>query len=181
MQENDGKPFIRFDVEGKGSVFSLVIPAGVDITKQPLLGRYNSANQPDTALDTEDADFSGSILVAEDDPANQMLITKLLEKMGFKVTIAEDGNKALQKALTQSFDLILMDIQMSIMNGYEATEALRKEGISTPVIALTANAMKGDREKCITAGCDDYISKPIDQDELRRVLKKYLAAENVSA
>ena len=120
-------------------------------------------------------------MVAEDDPANQMLITKLLEKMGFKVTIAEDGNKALQKALTQSFDLILMDIQMSIMNGYEATEALRKEGISTPVIALTANAMKGDREKCITAGCDDYISKPIDQDELRRVLKKYLAAENVSA
>ena len=166
---------------GKGSVFSLVIPVGVDVEKQPLLDKSSSANQPDSTLDTENSNFSGSVLVAEDDRTNQLLITKLLEKMGFAAAIAEDGKIAVEKTLSQSFDLIFMDMKMPNMDGYEATKALRDKGVSVPIIALTANAMRGDREKCIAAGCDDYLTKPIDKDELRRVMKKYVSAESVSA
>ena len=93
--------------------------------------------------------------------------------MGFEVTIAEDGNEAVQKALTQEFDLILMDMMMPNMNGYEATEQLRKEEITTPIIALTANAMKGDDKKCIEAGCDDYLSKPIKATDLYDVIDRW--------
>jgi hypothetical protein len=103
-----------------------------------------------------------------------VLIKSLLNKMGLEVTIAADGNKALQKALTRQFDLILMDIQMPHMNGYEATRALRKEGITTPIVAQTAYAMKGDDKKCLEAGCNDYLPKPIDCERLVAILAKYL-------
>ena len=88
--------------------------------------------------------------------------------------IAEDGKEAIEKALQQSYELIFMDIQMPKMDGYEATRKLRQEGITTPIIALTAYAMAGDADKCIEAGCDDYISKPIDKEELRKILSKYV-------
>ena len=106
----------------------------------------------------EQVEFSGRCLVAEDNPTNQVLIKTLLEKMGLEVVIAEDGNKAVQEVLSQHFDLIFMDIQMPNMDGYEATKVLRGEGITTPVIALTAH---GDMEKCLSVGCDDYLAKPI--------------------
>ena len=167
--------------EGKGSVFSLVIPACADTEKQQHLDISNSVNQPDTVVMTEDIKLSGTVLVAEDNRANQMLITKLLEKMGFGVALAEDGNIAVQKAMTLSFDLIFMDMKMPNMDGYEATKALRDKGVSVPIIALTANAMRGDREKCIEAGCDAYLSKPINKEELKRILCQYAGAESVSA
>ena len=75
---------------------------------------------------------------------------------------------------SDKFDLILIDIMMPHMNGYEATKALRKEGITTPIVALTANAIKGDDKKCIEAGCDDYLAKPINRDKLLKKLQKYL-------
>lgn len=103
-----------------------------------------------------------------------MLIKSLLNTMGLEVTIAADGNEVLQKAFTRQFDLILMDIQMPYMNGYEATKALRKEGITIPIVAQTAYAMKGDDNKCLEAGCDDYLAKPIDHSQLVAVLGKYL-------
>jgi CheY-like chemotaxis protein len=121
--------------------------------------------------------LSGRILVAEDVETNQKFIKALLTRMGMEVTIASDGNVALQKALTQQFDLILMDMQLPHMNGYEATKALRKEGIATPIVALTAYAMTEDRGKCLKAGCDDYLSKPVDQEKLQRILSKYLLAK----
>jgi CheY-like chemotaxis protein len=165
-------------VEGKGSVFSLTIPANVDVTKQTASGIQ--AIVSDTTprhTNTDQPEFSGNILVAEDVPTNQVLIESLLERLGLRVTIVEDGNQALQKVLTQQFDLIFMDMTMPHMNGYEATEAIRKEGITTPIIALTANAMKGDDKKCIEAGCDEYLAKPIDRRELLKMMTKYLPSK----
>jgi signal transduction histidine kinase len=166
---------------GKGSVFSLIIPAGLDVTKQPLLDRYNIASHTNMGREqTEQPEFSGRVLVAEDVVTNQMLIKSLLKPMGLEVTITADGNEALQEALTHEFDLILMDIQMPYMNGYEATRAIRKEGITTPIIALTAYAMKGDDKKCFEAGCDDYLAKPLDRKKLSKILRKYLSAKSTA-
>jgi len=123
---------------------------------------------------SEQVNFSGSVLVVEDIPVHQLLIKKLLEKMGLQVRIAADGNEAIQKALSKSFDMIFMDIKMPCMNGYEATKALRKQGVTTPIIAVSAYAMKGDEKKCIEAGCDAYIPKPIDRRELLKIIGKYL-------
>ena len=117
----------------------------------------------------ENSKFSGTVLVAEDDRTNQILIRRLLEKMGYTITIAEDGIIAVQKGLADSFDIIIMDMQMPNMNGYEAAMKLRGAGIATPIVALTANAMKGDKEKCLDAGCSDYLAKPIGKDDLRPV------------
>jgi CheY-like chemotaxis protein len=98
----------------------------------------------------------------------------MLEKMGFEVTIANDGRQAFEIVSRQPHDLILMDIQMSGMNGYEATEAIRRKGIRIPIIALTANAMKGDDKKCFDAGCDAYVSKPVNRIKLHELMKKYI-------
>jgi CheY-like chemotaxis protein len=122
------------------------------------------------------------ILVAEDNAINQRLIKRLLEKAGFAVELARDGKEALDtfinlnKAgnLPDKLDLILMDIQMPIMDGMEATRAIKKIDKDIPVIALTAHAMKGDREKFLAAGMDDYISKPIDKAMLFEIIKKYV-------
>ena len=165
--------------EGKGSIFSLVIPAGIDVKKQSLEDRGNIEAHIDTTEDKiQQLKLSGHVLVAEDVETNQMLVKSLLNKMNLEVTIAADGKETVQKALAEKFDLILMDIQMPHMNGYEATEKLREEGIKTPIVALTANALKGDREKCISAGCDDYLPKPIDRQQLMEKILKYLPQEN---
>ncbi|MBA7706916.1 Signal transduction histidine-protein kinase BarA [subsurface metagenome] len=134
--------------------------------------------EPDTSETTERVKFSGRVLVAEDSQSNRMLIKLLLEKLDLQVTMAQDGKEAVDKALSQPFDLIFMDIQMPNMDGYEATRALRLNGLKTPIIALTAYAMKGDDEKCISAGCSDYIAKPVDRETLLRVISKYLPSKS---
>jgi len=164
---------------GKGSVFSLVIPAGVDISSQPFMDRNNIAGHwQDSSDKMVKRTFSGNVLVAEDVRTNQILMRLLLGKMGLKVTIAGDGREALQKALTQCFDIILMDIQMPKMDGYEAAKALRANGITTPIIALTASVMKGDDVKYSKAVCDGYLQKPIDGEKLDEILKKYLPSSS---
>jgi len=161
--------------KGKGSVFSLVIPAGVDLATQPLLERQKISDDTSTDMsEAKHARFSGCALVAEDVKSNQMFMKALLERMGLKITIAENGAEAVDKALSQKFDLIFMDIQMPQVNGYEATRILRSKGIKTPIVALTAGAMEGDDKKCIEAGCDDYLSKPIEHSKLIEALSKYL-------
>ncbi len=168
--------------EGKGSVFSLLIPAAVDAESSALSGEgVQTKDAAAESVITDNLQFSGKILLAEDSKSNQILVEKILQLYGLEVVTVDNGKEAVEKTLQGSFDLILMDIQMPGLNGLEATKKLREAGITTPIVALTAYAMPKDRANCIAAGCDDYISKPIDQDELRRVLSKYVAAETVSA
>ncbi|HHL40603.1 MAG TPA: sensor histidine kinase [Deltaproteobacteria bacterium] len=114
------------------------------------------------------------ILLAEDNPVNQMLAVALLEREGHDVTVADDGFKAVSLLDTDDFDMVLMDIQMPNMDGFQATKLIRRRERATgdhiPIVAMTAHALKGDRERCLDAGMDDYISKPIDIKGLQRVI-----------
>ncbi|MFC1761699.1 ATP-binding protein [Planctomycetota bacterium] len=169
-------------IAGEGSTFSLVIPIGKDMAECPLLKRSQRHDTPSEESDPAlTATFSGHVLVAEDVETSQKLMTLLLTRMGFEVTIAADGVEVIQKALSQSFDLILMDIHMPNVNGYDATRALRHQGVEIPILALTANAMKGDDRKCIEAGCDDYLTKPIDRTDFYTKLNRYLSVTPESA
>jgi CheY-like chemotaxis protein/HPt (histidine-containing phosphotransfer) domain-containing protein len=120
------------------------------------------------------------VLIAEDNPVNQMLAVRLLQRQGHSTVIAANGRKALATLEKQEFDLVLMDVQMPEMNGFEATAAIRQEEQTTgrhiPIIAMTAHAMKGDKERCLTAGMDAYVSKPITPDELFRAVAKIAPA-----
>jgi CheY-like chemotaxis protein len=117
------------------------------------------------------------ILLVEDTIANQKLASVILHKLGYEISIAQDGKQAVNACLTDKFDLILMDCQMPEMDGYEAVSLIKKnKGMNqnTVIIAMTAHAMEGDRDKCLAAGMDDYISKPITIDKLNRVMKQWL-------
>lgn len=120
------------------------------------------------------------ILLAEDNAINQLLATRLLERRGHSVTVAGNGREALMALEQGSFDLVLMDVQMPEMDGFEATAAIREKekhfGNHLPVIAMTAHAMKGDRERCLAAGMDEYITKPIRAEELAELLAHYSPA-----
>jgi CheY-like chemotaxis protein len=174
--------------DGRGSVFTLTIKADViaddDIEAESEEADAKGSNSAGVELqkaasgsDGESGDGvnKGKLLVAEDVATNQKLIKLMLEKMGFEVDIAENGRVAVDKVLACSYDIIFMDIQMPEMNGYEATGKIRENNIDTPIIALTANAMKGDAEKCIEAGCDDYMPKPIDRKKISEILEYYLS------
>jgi PAS domain S-box-containing protein len=156
---------------GKGSTFRIMIPLQVDCTN----GCCTQVTIAPASESHAVPRFSANrILVAEDNPANQMLMRTMLTRLGMKVTIVDDGVQVVQKALTEPFDLILMDIQMPNRNGYEATQTLRKEGVTLPIVALTAYAMKGDDKKCLDAGCDAYLTKPVKRDLLIELLQRFL-------
>jgi CheY-like chemotaxis protein len=138
----------------------------------PLITRYSlgDALEPKAAL---------RVLVAEDNVVNQRLASRLLEKRGHRVTMTANGQEAVEALARQEFDLVLMDLQMPKMDGFEATAAIRErealDGTHLPIIALTANAMKGDRERCLAAGMDGYLPKPIVAQELDELLATYEA------
>jgi CheY-like chemotaxis protein len=118
------------------------------------------------------------VLVAEDNPVNQLLMTKVLKKMGHIPEIVPDGRQAVEAALGAEYDVILMDCQMPEMDGFEATAQIRQRenpNKRIPIIALTANAMKGDSERCFEAGMDDYLTKPIDLAGLAEALQRWTA------
>jgi PAS domain S-box-containing protein len=124
------------------------------------------------------------ILLAEDNLVNQKLALRVLEKVGHTVVLVENGRAALAALEKERFDLVLMDIQMPVMGGLEATAAIREKEKSTathlPIIAMTANAMQGDREQCLRAGMDDYVSKPVNIRALTTVLSKFQTSEPTS-
>jgi len=165
---------------GKGSTFSVTVETGpldgVAMLEDPAEAATRRKPPPGTALCVK---LDGRILLAEDGPDNQRLIAFLLKKAGAEVTLAENGQIALERALAardqgNPFDVILMDMQMPVMDGYTATERLRGAGYDRPIVALTAHAMEGDEQKCRAAGCDGYATKPIDQAELLRTIAGYL-------
>jgi CheY-like chemotaxis protein len=121
------------------------------------------------------------ILLVEDNPVNQKLAQRAIEKMGHSITLAGNGVRAVEACTSGRFDLILMDLQMPEMDGIEATARIREAeqgtGRHTPIIAMTAHAMHGDRDQCIRAGMDDYISKPVDLHALARMIERYAARE----
>jgi CheY-like chemotaxis protein len=121
--------------------------------------------------------FPGRLLVAEDTPINQKLILKILEKLGYHPALAANGREVLDAVQRLPYDLIFMDCQMPEMDGYEATRRIRsleQGGDSIHIVAMTANAMPADREVCLKAGMDDYVSKPINVAAIQRVLMRWL-------
>jgi CheY-like chemotaxis protein len=125
------------------------------------------------------------VLVAEDNPVNQKLVVSLLRKLGHETTVAGNGSEALSALERAAFDLVLMDVQMPEMDGLEATARIRARervvGGHLPIVALTAHALKGDRERCLEAGMDDYVSKPIKPEELKRALARLGRTEEAVA
>jgi CheY-like chemotaxis protein len=117
-----------------------------------------------------------SILLAEDNAVNQRLVARLLEKRGHTVEIASNGREVVEKSWRQNFDVVLMDVQMPELNGFDATRAIRERekrlGVRVPIIALTAHALNGDRERCLEAGMDDFVTKPIEPSELFAALER---------
>jgi len=140
------------------------------------LAEHTVRHQPQESISDPFANSGTSrrVLLAEDNPVNQTLATRILEKLGHTVKVANNGKEAVQHAMTGEFDVVLMDVQMPEMDGLEATAAIRADEAGTtrhlPIVAMTAHAMKGDRENCISAGMDGYLSKPIRVDDLRQTI-----------
>lgn len=150
------------------------------------IGTASVETQPAFSKSQAPAERQGAtILLAEDNLTNRKLVLKILEKHGYDVIAAENGAEALDAFDKQKVDLILMDVQMPVMDGLEATRAIRRMEAGRhsriPILALTAHAMEGDREKCLNAGMDDYLTKPIQSADLLKKIQTLLAAETPSS
>ncbi len=167
-------------VPGLGSSFEFTIPTGSLQNTRILAapGEAESIRQsPNVAKGTQTR-LTARVLLAEDGPDNYRLISHHLTRAGATVVHAENGQQAFEKALdadriAQPFDVVLMDMQMPVLDGYQATSNLRARGYWLPIIALTAHAMSGDRDKCLNAGCTDFLTKPIDPGLLIETVRKY--------
>jgi CheY-like chemotaxis protein len=116
------------------------------------------------------------VLVAEDNPVNQRVAARLLEHLGIRADVVSDGYEAIESLARQAYALVLMDCQMPELDGFEATARIRSgetNGSRIPIIAMTASAMRGDRERCLAAGMDDYVSKPVRIEDLKTVVVRW--------
>ncbi|MGH8384478.1 MAG: ATP-binding protein [Pseudomonas sp.] len=154
--------------EGRGSVFTLEIPLALYQQAMPKLVSRKA---------TGDGDGEGrKVLLVEDNPVNQTVIEAMLRSLGFTVSVAADGAQAVRSAESLIFEAILMDCRLPIIDGYEATRQIRQLPGCTelPIIALTANALQGDREACLSAGMNDYLAKPFKRNDLQQILQRWV-------
>ena len=163
---------------GRGSRFRVSLPLA-ETTAPALVDERNEARNNDRVL--KPVTDQVIVLLAEDNLINQRVATRLLEKLGCEVHTVDDGTGAVEQALARTYDLVFMDCQMPRMDGYAATRTLRTQGYQRPIVAMTANAMPGDRERCLEAGMDDYIPKPIARGELERVLRTWAPTTTAAA
>jgi signal transduction histidine kinase/CheY-like chemotaxis protein/CHASE3 domain sensor protein/HPt (histidine-containing phosphotransfer) domain-containing protein len=156
---------------GRGSVFRITLDTGpldgIHFLEEPPSEAFTSSGEKKPRRNSL---APARILLIEDGETNRELIQLVLSEAGASVVCAENGQLGLEAAAHESFDLILMDVQMPVMDGYTATRRLREQGCTTPIIALTAHAMRGDQQKCREAGCTGYLSKPVDIDLLLRTV-----------
>ena len=160
--------------EGLGSTFTLEMPLALASTPSALPG---VATQDQAATEG-----GGRILLVEDNPVNQSVIEAMLRSLGFEVSLAMDGAQAIDLVDQQRFAAVLMDCRLPQVDGYEATRRIRllPHGEGLPIIALTASALQGDRERCLAAGMNDYLSKPFKRTDLQRILRRWLPGQAVA-
>ena len=168
----------RIDYEstpGKGSRFWFTVP--LERCPPPA-----AAPAPAAAKTVEPGTQRGRVLLAEDNPVNQMVASRMLQRLGYEVDIVDNGADALSSVQNAAYDVVLMDCQMPVMDGYDATREIRRAEAErgadpVPIVALTANAMQGDRSRCSDAGMDDFLSKPVRQEQLAATLERWTARE----
>ena len=160
--------------KGRGSHFTLTLDNrknnAIVIHNMEEAGAHGHAPQEQTVIKA----LAGSILLVEDNPDNQELIAMYARRTGAKIDIADNGRTGVDMALAHGYDLILMDMQMPVMDGVDAIRALRQSAYTRPIVSLTANAMVSSREKCIAAGANDYLAKPVNVTQFYDILNKYL-------
>ncbi len=164
---------------GKGSTFTIRIPAGRLIAREELDNNWDVNTVQKADNDVLNV-YQGHVLVVEDNPANYVLIQELLAILKLTSILAKNGREALDLIAENSFDLVLMDIHMPVMNGYDATQAIRQSGNQIPIIALTASALPEEQKKCIEIGCDEFLTKPVNLKKLQAALDKYITADTVA-
>jgi signal transduction histidine kinase/ActR/RegA family two-component response regulator len=176
-----GKLWVESQV-GKGSCFHFNLPVDAAVINEP---ESITSQAVTDEMPVQAGLQSGSILLVEDNLVNQMIAKALLEGRGYGITVAENGQEAIQMWSEQTFDAILMDMQMPVMDGLEATRNIREiekneSRVRIPIIAMTANAMEGDKDICLSAGMDDYVTKPISQKHLFNVLQQFVSSRHAS-
>jgi len=159
---------------GRGSCFTLEIPLPFS-AQQPQLPARTAVSAPSAAA-------VRSVLLVEDNAVNQTVIEAMLRSLGYQVELVGDGAQAVSAVRERRFAAVLMDCRLPVMDGYEATRRIRDLGAQgrLPIIALTANALQGDREACLQAGMNDYLAKPFKRMELQDVLDRWLSADSAA-
>jgi two-component system, sensor histidine kinase len=161
----------------KGSTFVFTI----DAEPAARAAKLNEANAAEALVASRAQALAGRrILVVDDAPDNRVLVARYLTRVGAEVETASDGAEGAQRALESDYDVVLMDLQMPRVDGFEAMKTLKEKNYSVPVIALTAHAMRGDRERCLEAGFSEHVSKPIDAQNLIRIIQNFESAKPVA-